>query len=395
MEGYVLNINRLKGVEIVIVSTVPFFLVNQLSSHIYNLKAKGMRITLVTSAGEELDEFIADDSIQVIPVEIPRKIQPLADLKALYILYQLFASKNFTIVHSTTPKAGLLCAIVAKLTGIPIRLHTFTGQVWATKTGLMKSLLQFLDKIIVTLNTHCYTDSPSQRQYLIDSKIASKDNLSTYSHGSLAGVDLKRFSPQRFDETHKRKIRQSLNIKDNVFVLTFIGRLIKDKGIYELLASFERIQSKFPNVHLIILGPMEEKDSFKLLNTINNLPTVHWLGNVSEPEQYLSITDVLCLPSYREGFGTVVIEAAAMSVPTVGSNISGLVDAIEDGVTGLLVPKQNEKKFAFALEKLIVDPNYLQKMKVSTKEYCELHFDSKKVNACVEKEYLKWLKLMV
>ena len=208
-----LNLDKLNGVDIVIVSTVPFFLVNQLSSHIYNLKDKGMRVTLVTSAGEELQEFINDDSIQVIIIEIPRKIHPWADLKALFLLIKLFAQRKFTIMHSTTPKAGLLCAIAAKITGVPVRLHTFTGQVWATKTGLMKQLLQFFDKTIVQLNTHCYTDSPSQREFLIDSGIAKKNKLSTSGKGSLAGVDLKRFSQQRFSKEFKNNLKKSLSYR--------------------------------------------------------------------------------------------------------------------------------------------------------------------------------------
>lgn len=393
MEGYILNSNRLKGVEIVIVSTVPFFLVNQLASHIYNLKEKGMKITLVTSAGEELQQFYGDKLINVKVVEIPRKIQPIADISALFILVRLFYSKKFTIMHSTTPKAGLLCAIAAKLTAIPVRLHTFTGQVWVTKSGVMKWMLQSMDKIIISLNTHCYVDSPSQYQFLIDSEIAKKEQISSYSKGSLAGVDLERFSSQRFNVDFKIKTRSSLNVSEGTCVLTFIGRLTRDKGIYELLASFESLQKKNLNIKLILLGPMEDRDSYFLADRIENLENVIWMGNVCAPEKYLSITDILCLPSYREGFGTVVIEASAMGVPTVGSNIPGLIDAIDNGVTGILVTKKNEKEFSQALEALILDQELLTEMKIAAQEFCALYFDSKKVNASVEREYIKWLNL--
>jgi len=389
-----LDIENLKGIDIVIVSTVPFFLVNQLASHIYNLKNKGMRITLVTSAGIELKEFIDDESIDVITVEIPRNIAPLLDLKALFILIKLFARKKFTIMHSTTPKAGLLCAIAAKITGVPLRLHTFTGQVWATKIGLMRWMLQFLDKSIIRLNTHCYADSPSQRELLINMGIAKKESLTAYGKGSLAGVDLQRFSPQRFGEGYKSKLRDGLNINDNAFVITFIGRLTRDKGIYELLASFQQLKKKNNDLNLIILGPMEETNDANLLDKINGISNIHWLGNVSEPEKYLLITDVLCLPSYREGFGTVVIEASAMGVPAVASKIPGLVDAVEDGVTGILVPRQDENRLTKALERLISDKGLLKKMKIAARDRCVLFFDSKKVNEIVEQEYLRWLRLV-
>jgi len=387
-----LNLDKLNGVDIVIISTVPFFLVNQLSSHIYNLKEKGMRVTLVTSAGEELQEFLNDDSIQVITIEIPRKIELWADLKALVLIVKLFSMHKFTIMHSTTPKAGLLCAIAAKITGIPVRLHTFTGQVWATKTGLMKNLLQFLDKIIVQLSTHCYVDSLSQQQFLIDSGIAKKKALSIYGKGSLAGVDLKRFSQDRFSSAFKTELKKTLDIKGSDFILTFIGRLIRDKGIYELLASFEQLQKKFADIQLILLGPMEASESDLLRDKINNLSNVHWLGNVRQPEQYLSITDVLCLPSYREGFGTVVIEAAAMGVPTVGTEIPGLVDAVDNNVTGNLVRVKDITELSKTLETLVCDDTLLQQMKKSAKERCLLYFDSQKVNECVALEYVRWLK---
>ena len=389
-----MNVKNLKGINIVIVSTVPFFLVNQLSSHIYNLKEKGMQITLVTSAGEELQEFIEDDSIRVITLEIARKINPWVDLKALVFLIQLFARKKFTIMHSTTPKAGLLCAFAAKITGIPLRLHTFTGQVWVTKTGFMRWMLQLFDKSIVRLNTYCYADSPSQQEFLIDSGIANKENLSTYGKGSLAGVNLERFSQRRFNEGYKYQLRQRLGIEDDTFVLTFIGRLTREKGVFELLASFEQIQVKFPRLHLIMLGPMEENDSAFLQNKINSFSKIHWLGNVQEPERYLSITDILCLPSHREGFGTVVIEAAAMGVPTVGSKISGLSDAVEHGVTGILVPLKNVNAFSESVEELFNDINVLQEMKRAAKRRCEKYFDSKKVNEHVVQEYIRLLNDM-
>lgn len=385
-----MNLNKLAGVNVVIVSTVPFFLVNQLSSHIYNLKENGAKVTLVTSDGPELQAFIEDDSVQVITVDIARKISPWVDFKTLVTLTKLFYKSSFSIVHSTTPKAGLLCAIASKITGIPIRLHTFTGQVWATKSGWMKWFLKFLDKVIIDLNTHCYTDSPSQRQFLLDSGIADEKRLSVYGKGSLAGVDLARFSSSRFDEDFKKNLKSSLGIKDNAFILAFIGRLTRDKGIYELLASFELLNRNNPNIELIILGPMEESEGW-IKNKISSLSAVHWLGNVREPEQYLSITDVLCLPSYREGFGTVVIEAAAMGVPTVGSDIPGLVDAIDNNITGILCQSKDENELTKALDNLIYDKELLGLMKVNAKARCKRDFDSKKVNEHVAQEYLKWL----
>lgn len=381
----------LHGKSVVLVSTVPFFLVNQLSSHIENLKTLGMRVTLVTSDGEELASFIEDEDVQVITIEIARPIKPWQDIMALYRLTRLFRQQRFSIMHSTTPKAGLLSALAAKLAGIPIRLHTFTGQVWVTKRGLMKWLLQKMDQTIIHLNTHCYADSPSQRKLLIDSGITDPDKVSTYGKGSLAGVDLKRFSRKRFSQETREKLRNRVGIKNGAFVLTFIGRLTRDKGIYELLSAFRKLRKRNLDLELLLLGPLDDETGSSCLRTIESLPEAHWFGYVQQPEEYLAITDLLCLPSYREGFGTVVIEAAAMGVPTVGTEISGLVDAVEHGLTGLLVPPRDVNALAEAIEAIMRDKELLKRMSSVATLRCEQEFDSIKVNNLVASEYARWL----
>lgn len=381
----------LYGKSVVLVSTVPFFLVNQLSSHIENLKALGARVTLVTSWGEELTSFIEDEDVQVITIEIARPIRLWQDIKTLYRLIRLFRQQHFSIMHSTTPKAGLLSAMAARVAGIPVRLHTFTGQVWLTKRGLMRWLLQKMDQTISHLSTHCYADSPSQRNTLIESGITDADKVSTYGQGSLAGVDLKRFSQKRFSQDEKHELRNRTGIKNDAFVLTFIGRLTRDKGIYELLSAFQRLREKNLNLELMLLGPLDDGTASSCLSVIESLPEAHWLGYVEQPEEYLAITNLLCLPSYREGFGTVVIEAAAMGVPCVGTRISGLVDAIEDGVSGLLVPPRDVNALAEAMESLVHDRNLLERMSAAAASRCEQEFDANKINNLVAREYARWL----
>jgi len=388
------KLSDLCGKSIVLVSTVPFFLVNQLSSHIENLKELGVRVTLVTSAGHELACFIDDEDVKVVNIEIARAIKPWQDIKALYFLTRLFRQQRFSIMHSTTPKAGILSALAARLAGIPIRLHTFTGQVWVTKRGMMRWLLQKMDQAIIYFNTHCYTDSPSQRNTLIDSGITDSDKVSTYGKGSLAGVDLTRFSQKRFSLEDKQGLRSRVGIKNDSFVLTFIGRLTRDKGIYELLSAFRMLRLRNPNLELMILGPLDDATGSSCLTTIESLAEVHWLGYVQQPEEYLAITDLLCLPSYREGFGTVVIEAAAMGVPCVGARIPGLVDAIEDGVTGLLVPPRDVNALAEAMESLMHDRTLLEEMSAAAASRCEQEFDSAKVNNLVASEYARWLGIV-
>ncbi|MDQ6962945.1 MAG: glycosyltransferase family 4 protein [Mariprofundaceae bacterium] len=383
--------SSLVGQKVAIVSTVPYFLVNQLSRHIFNLRAQGVDVTVITSPGDELQALEHDDGIHIITMDIARNIHLWKDLKALFKLLCLFRRYGFSLVHSTTPKAGLLCAIAARLAGTKVCLHTFTGQVWATKQGLMRWLLQSMDKVIVRCNTHCYTDSPSQRDFLVEMKVAGADQLSTYGHGSLAGVDLKIFSQNRFDQAFRDKLKARLSINAGVLIFTFIGRMTRDKGIYELLAAYELLQAEKINIALLILGPVESSDH-DLLKTIHRLKNVHSLGYVDDTPSFLSITDVLCLPSYREGFGTVVLEAAAMAIPTVGSDIVGLRDAVEDQKTGLLVPVYDKQALYQALKQLFEDLHFRLGLGEAAKKRCECYFSSKQINHFVFNEYQKWLK---
>jgi glycosyltransferase involved in cell wall biosynthesis len=367
--------NVLYGKHIALVSTVPYFMVSQLSAHIRYLLSLGMQVTLITSPGEELKQLQAVDDLTVITMNIPRKLEPWRDLNALFKLFLIFRKSSFDILHSTTPKAGLLCALAARMAKVPVRLHTFTGQIWTTRSGFTKSMLQFMDKIIVRLNTHCYTDSYSQLKLLVETGIATDNCISSYGSGSLAGVDLERFSPNRFSEYERTKLRNIIGLTEGAIVFTFVGRITRDKGVYELLSAFESIYAKYPKAELLMLGPVDDESGATFLDTIEAEKNIHRLGYVSQPEEYLAISDVLCLPSYREGFGTVVIEAAAMGVPAIGTNISGLVDAIADGETGLLVPPRDIKSLAQAMETLVCDPGLLQQMKKAAKERCARELD--------------------
>jgi len=384
--------NQLRGRRIVLVSTVPYFMVSQLSAQIQFLRSLGMQVTLITSPGKELETLPPGDDLTVITMDIPRKQQPWRDLKVLMRLFSAFRRGKFSIVHSTTPKAGLLCAIAGKLAGMPVRLHTFTGQAWLTRQGLMRSIMRISDRLIVNLSTHCYADSPSQRQFLIDEGIATSHRISVNGKGSLAGVDLQRFSADLQTDEDKSNARAQAGITKDAFVLTYIGRITRDKGLFELLAAVEKLLSQCPDVVLLLLGPIDDEAGREIIRRAEKMTHVQYLGFQAEPEHFLAITDVLCLPSYREGFGTVVIEAAAMGVPCVGSKISGLVDAIEDEVSGLLVPARDEEAFYCALKRLWQDRELLDRLAVQARKRCNREFASTQMSERVACEYVKWLE---
>ncbi len=371
------------------VSTVSFFLYNHLRGQIIATVEAGHEVVLAGSAGPEVEWLKAIPGVRFQEMDIPRKISPLRDLRALWQLYLFFRRERFDIVHSTTPKAGMLCAVAAYLARIPIRLHTFTGQAWAELKGAMLSIAKAGDRTTVFFNTQCYADSQSQKQFIVAEKIASMEEIRVLGSGSLAGVDLSRFDPEKWAPS-KNAIRSDLGIPENHRVITFIGRITKDKGIEELLAAFKRMK----RCTLLLVGPKEAKDG-SLSDSAESASNsnIRMIGYSTEPERYLAVTDIFCLPSYREGFGNVVIEAAAMGVPTVGTDIIGLRDAILAGQTGILVPPKESDALADALETLLENEEMRAKMGEAARERAVSEFSADKVNAAVLAEYERFAAL--
>lgn len=295
--------------------------------------SKDYNISLVANINDQnskiLDNF-KHDSYKNIAIN--RNINIIKDLKAIYILYRYFKLNNFDCVHSITPKAGLITAIAGKLAGIRVRIHIFTGQVWATKTGLFRYLLKTLDKVIVKLSTHILVDGNSQRDFLITEGVLKKHEGAVLGIGSISGVDLVQFSP---NQEMRKKIRSNLKLLDNIIVFLFLGRLNVDKGIIELAQAFNRLNLENKNVFLLLVGDDEGFMVDKISSIIKNKNSHYFAGLTPTPQNYYQASDVFCLPSYREGFGMSVIEASACKIPVVCSDAYGLMDTIIDNKTGL------------------------------------------------------------
>lgn len=383
-----------KKLHIARVSTVPFFVITQLKSQIDAFASNGMTITVITSEEDFCGQMSQMQSSSYISVNISRDINLTKDIISLYKLFRVFRSKKFDVVHSTTPKAGLLCAVASYVAGVPIRLHTFTGQPWATMFGVKKNILKFCDKVIGALSTHCYADSATQKDFLVENCIIKKHRISVLGQGSLAGVDLTRFDRAKYPSEVVSELRSTLGIPLNGKVILFVGRITPQKGIQELMDAFVKISAADDLIHLLLVGPIEEKGD-EIIGAYANdsaWAKVHHVGFTNEPEKFMALADLLCLPSYREGFGTVVIEAAAMGIPTVGTSIYGLSDAVVDGVTGLLVPPQDADALARALVRLLDDNALLQDMgkKASTRAVEE--FDSVKMSSLMLSEYERFYR---
>ncbi|QVL45618.1 MAG: glycosyltransferase family 4 protein [Methylophilaceae bacterium] len=321
--------------SICFILTTDFSVKAFLLAHIKALSAH-FDITVVTNTNNPNFLIELGIPVKVIPLNIARNIHLLADAKSLLALINLFYNMRFDAVHSVTPKAGLLAMLAAWMVRVPLRVHMFTGQVWASKSGIKRLILKWVDCLIAALTTHNLVDSPSQLQFLIDERVTKQAKSTVFAKGSISGVDLARF---KTDVEQKLAIRKQLKIADNQLVFLFIGRLNIDKGVLDLAHAFAQLNDE--NLHLLFVGPDEQNMRAEIINLQNNKKNVHFVGHTDKPEAFMAAADVLCLPSYREGFGAVLIEAAACGVPAIASRIYGITDAVVDNQTGLLHPPRD------------------------------------------------------
>jgi glycosyltransferase involved in cell wall biosynthesis len=358
--------------KICFVATVDAAIASFLANHLREL-AKIYDLTVITNTSNP--KFLSEIGIEanLIQVNFSRKIALFTDFYCLIKLVQIFIKNRFTSIHSITPKAGLLGILAAIICFIPLRIHTFTGQVWATETGLKRSFLKFIDKLIGEMTTHNLVDSPSQRDFLVRQKVLSEQKSIVFGSGSVSGVDLKRFMP---NEHMRVKVRLGLGIPKEAFVFIYLGRLNQDKGILDLACAFANIQNS--KAFLLIVGPDEGGfvNEIKKIN-VHKLNQIKFVDFTKVPEQYLAASNVLCLPSYREGFGNIIIEAAAMGIPAIASNIYGISDAIINEQTGLLHSPKDVKSILDAMEHFLTTTELVKKYGDVAMKRVKIEFDAK------------------
>lgn len=294
-------------------------------------------------------------------IQIERNINIQSDVRALLELQKYFKEQKFEAVHSVTPKAGLITALAAYWAQIPHRIHIFTGQVWATKHGMMRFLLKCMDKMIVKLDNHILVDGKGQRQFLIKNHIVSATNSRVLGDGSICGVNTNNFIP---NQNTKNNIRMELQIPEDKTVFVFMGRLNKDKGITELLTAYDRICNTHKNTFLVLFGNDEGnyQDTFTQYTNIKNHTNFLYYGRTDRPYEMLQVADVFVLPTYREGFGSSVIEASCLGLPVICSDAYGVMDAMVDNKTGLRCKVADVDSLYQCMEKLSMNPSLRQEL---------------------------------
>ena len=307
-------------------------------------------------------------------VGIERGISVFNDIKGVFGLRRYFKEMHFDAVHSVTPKAGLLTAIAGFIERVPIRIHIFTGQVWANKKGFSRGVLKLMDKIIANLDTHILVDGEGQRRFLVKNGVVSEGKSIVLGKGSISGVNLNRFSPS---SEARKSIRTELNLSEDTIVFVFLGRLNHDKGMFELLPAFDRLAQENKGVYLLLVGHDEESISAHFSDYKHIVPGENFCfyGPTSEPQRLLQAGDVFVLPTYREGFGSSVIEASALGLPVICSDAYGVKDAMVDNVTGLRCKVGDVKSLYLAMLTFVHNSDLIKSMGDAGRERVARDFD--------------------
>lgn len=346
-------------------------------------------VIAVSSDEKNLKRIAQNLGVKYHAVEMTRKITPIKDLLSILKMYQFFRKEKPEIVHSHTPKAGLVAMIAAYFSKVPVRMHTVAGLPLLEATGFKRLILNLVEKITYSFATKVYPNSFKMKDIMIEEKFCKPQKLKVLGNGSSNGIDLQHFDPEIFSEKTKQNLKNELNILQDDFVFIFIGRLVKDKGINELVSAFSSM-SAFKNIKLLLVGPLEQSlDPIleKTLYEIENNPQIITTDFVADVRPYLAISNCLVLPSYREGFPNAVLQAGAMALPCIVSDINGCNEIITDGVNGLIIPAKSEIALKNAMLKLIDEPELYQKLKLTSRKTIENNYSHRKIWEELRLEY--------
>lgn len=346
-------------------------------------------VIAVSSPGDKLDDLSQSEHIRCIPVRMERPISLRKDIVSLFKLIKVFKAERPQIVHSMTPKAGLLSMVAAWTTGVPIRIHTFTGLVFPTSTGFKRKLLMLTDRITCACATHIIPEGEGVKHDLEHYGITGKP-MWVLGYGNVRGIDLQYYSRTKEVLDEAKKIRHSLDIDSNSLVFIFVGRLVRDKGINELAATFDKLYKQFTDIHLILIGHDErtlDPLNDNTLRIINDNPHIHAVGEKGDVRPWYAASDVLVFPSYREGFPNVVIEAGAMGLPSIVTDINGSREIIRQNKNGVIIPSQDADALYQTMNDFITHPQKIKAMGEKARPLVASRYEQTFVRQCLKDFY--------
>jgi len=365
--------------KIIRATTVPLSLDVFCNGMLKELSEK-YEVVALSSPGPEFPAIEEREGVRTIKVPMERHISLVKDIKALIKMVGVFRKEKPTMVHSMTPKAGLLCMMAGKLTGVPVRVHTFTGLVWPTERGLKRRILMFTDRLTCACATHIIPEGEGVKNDLIAGKITKKP-LKVLGYGNVKGIDLSHYM---ITEELKAK---SEKLRSDKFTFLFVGRIVKDKGVEELCRAFEKL-SKSENVRLILVGPNEgnlDPISDEAWEIIKNNPMIEYVGPQWGDDLlvYYAASDCFVFPSYREGFPNTVIEAGAMNLPCIVTDINGSREIIVDGENGIIVPPRDAESLYRAMKTMLTTDEKRNNMARKARKMIADRYEQSFVRKCL------------
>lgn len=376
--------------KIIRVTTIPASMGGLLQGQLKFMSQYYKVIGVSGSGGDILEAVGKQENVDVVPVEMTRKITPFKDLKALYQLYKVFKKEKPDIVHSHTPKAGTLSMMAARLAGVPHRLHTIAGLPLLEAKGVKRFVLDTVEKITYSCATMIYPNSFVLKDIIVQNKYTVPSKLKVIAKGSSNGIDTSYFDPGLYKDQDNQAFREKHGLKSTDFVFIFLGRLVTDKGINELIESFRQINKEHPNAKLLLLGIFEKEldpilpETEKEIETNPNIITTGWQKDV---RPFFAISDVLAFPSYREGFPNVVMQAGSMGLPSVVTDINGCNEIVDHMVNGIIIPPKDANSLYEGMKRLLEDQKVFNKLSKVTRRMIVERYERQFVWESLLEEY--------
>lgn len=365
------------------IATIPASLESLLKGQLRMLN-EHYEVVAVSSPGESMSVLRDREGVRTIEVPMERRISLVKDFISLLRMIWLFARERPDMVHSITPKAGLISMLAGWITRVPVRMHTFTGLVFPTATGRMQQLLIWMDRLTCACATHINPEGEGVKRDLIAYRITKKP-LHVIANGNVNGIDLAYFN--RTDEIMKQAVAYR---KEGSFTFCFVGRMVRDKGINELVSAFIRLHKQRPQARLLLIGHFEKEldpVSPETEKAIMEHPAICFVGFQPDVRPFLAASDALVFPSYREGFPNVVIQAGAMGLPSIVTDINGCNEIVLPNENGVIIPPRNEEALYLAMENFLLHPEEIQHMAEKARPLIASRYDQKFVWEALLNEY--------
>ncbi|WP_035695980.1 glycosyltransferase family 4 protein [Christiangramia portivictoriae] len=375
--------------KLIRVTTIPLSLEKLLEGQL-TFMSQHYRVTAVSAAESRLQKYGVDNHVGTYFVELSRAITPVADLKAVLKLTRYLRKEKPLIIHSHTPKAGIISMLAGWLAGVPIRLHTVAGLPLLEVQGFKRKILDLVEKITYKLAHRVFPNSFELKKIILDLDFAEESKLKVLGNGSSNGIDTTYFDPKQFSSEYKSELKNSLAIPQDDVIFVFVGRLVKEKGIEELILAFNELRENFPDCSLLLIGPYEQDldpISDETIKKIENDPKIITTGYQPDVRPYFAIADALAFPSYREGFPNVVLQAGAMSLPAIVTNINGCNEIIQDSENGLIIPVKSHKALYKAMKKLLEDSNFRHQLTLNARNTIQKKYEREYFWQILLKEY--------